>query len=181
MDEGREGLGLGGGGVMTGSGSREGAIIERMMMSSPPPTPLLSSSSSSGSAPTLYLPEKTRALQQVLEQINKEFGECNEKIKQEIKKVTVLYTSNNQKILSNNFSVKEREHIYSLSKQNHMERYRNLYKQFLDLHRERSTFAHSVYEEDPSLKTVHEYLEGQQQALGSLLRKFNTILESGGN
>lgn len=146
-----------------------------MMMT---PTSFPSLSSLGATSPPLHLPEKTRALQQVLDQIDREFGECNEKIKEQIRQVTILYTSTNQKILSNSFTPKERDSIYTLTRPSNMEKYQQLYKLFLELHRERNMLTNSVYQTDPSLKSVHEYMEGRQQTLADLLRKYRTILES---
>jgi hypothetical protein len=140
------------------------------------PTVSVRRSTSSSGPTSIYLPEKTVALQQVIEQINKEFGKCNEKIKKIIEQVTIFHTAQNQKILSNSFSAEEREYIYALSKQSHMEKYQQLYKQFVDIYRERGQFISSIYQADTSLKNIYDYVEGKQQVLGDLLRKYKVIM-----
>ena len=126
----------------------------------------------------LQLPEKTRTLQNVLEQMDKEFGDCNESIKDQIRQITILYTPANQKILSTYFTPKERESIYSIIRPNHLEMYQQLYKLLVGLHRERTRLTMTIQENNPSFKKLHEFFEGRQQTLADLLRKYKTILES---
>ena len=152
------GLGAGLGAVL-GSSSSSSSSSFSSLSSLAGLSSLPTFSSSSSSPPLLHLPEKTRALQQVLEHIDKEFGECNERIKENIRQITILYTPSNQKILSTFFTPKERDSIYTIIRPNHMEMYQQLYKLFLELHQQRNTLTNAIYQNNPSLKALHEYME----------------------
>lgn len=124
-----------------------------------------------------HLPDKTRTLQNVLEEIDREFGDCNPELKEKLRQITLLYRPEYQEILQQAFTPKERDSIYKSMQPNHLELYKDLYKTFFDLHRRRSALTAAVLKNDPQFKPVQDFLQSRQQILGDLLRKYRTILE----
>lgn len=124
-----------------------------------------------------HLPDKTRTLQNVLEEIDREFGDCNPELKEKLRQITLLYRPEYQEILQQAFTPKERDSIYKSMQPNHLELYKDLYKTFFDLHRRRSSLTAAVLKNDQSFKPVQDFLQSRQQILGDLLRKYRTILE----
>jgi hypothetical protein len=144
----------------------------------PMPMPTLSLSASTGGS--TYIPEKIRALQLVIDELDKQFGDCNDKVKKHIHQINILYTPTHQKILSSFFSPEERENIYTLVRPTHMEMYQQLYKLLLESHQQRNMLMTAMFQNNPALKNLYEYMESRQQNLSDLLKKYKTILESTG-
>lgn len=159
----------------TSGGSSSSGITPTTKLAAPTPS-ILSSPTSTGIK--LYISDKTRSLHQVIEEIDKKFGDCNDKIKKHINQINILYIPTHQKILSNFFSSEERDNIYSLVRPTYVEMYQQLYKLLWEVHHQRGNLLTTMHQNNPTLKNLYEYLEVKQQVLSDLLKKYKTILES---
>jgi hypothetical protein len=114
-----------------------------------------------------------RELLQILEDIEKNFGNINESITNIIIRIKNFQSSSNQKIMLSHFSSDEQEKILAVAKPTYIELYKALndtYKQRTEMLLSLSAFTNSSIE----AKRFYEQLESKQELFLSLIQKLKS-------
>ncbi len=132
----------------------------------------------SASLGRMSVSDKMAALRQVVEEIEKNYGDCNEQVTKLIEQINILYTPSSQNILSTCYSKKERDRISSLSNPYYLEMYRQLCHLLEDVDRKRNHLASTMYQKNPTMSQLYEFLESTDTMFSNLVKKYSALLKS---
>lgn len=168
------------GGISNANASASDSLNDEISMIHNPSVGAASASGGRRMVPGLNMQEKSRALQKCVDDICKQFGDCNKTIRNLIDQINILYTPKNQKVLNDDFSSEERISIFTSVKPKYHELYNDLYRALLEFHNRRFSIVNEIYEHKMANPKLHEYLEMRQQNLSDAINKLKTILEADG-
>ena len=126
---------------------------------------------------TYTIPDKAKTLYNVIQEIEKDYGDCNDRIKKFIDQINLVYASPHQKIIENYFSGQEKEEFYKSIKPRYLDIYNQLYKLLYEIHQQRQATVDEYQANGIIPKNFYEYFETRQQNLSDLLTKYKTILD----
>lgn len=126
---------------------------------------------------TFSSPDKIKLLQTIIEDLYKQFGDCNEKIKKIIEQINVVYNPAHQKMINSIFSTEERDTLYKTVQPAYEELCNQLHGLVMEVYQQRQAMISQFHQNTCIPKKLFEYLGKRQENLSDVLVKFKTLLE----